>query len=107
MSTDESIDREMEQTLRDYYAARSRELQAPADTWARLERRLERPRRLELVCLETCGNCTNGRSGHNGTVAAAVLVIRCYQRASDLTSSTAHVHDARSDARRPVDGPQG
>ena len=32
MSSNESIDREMEQTLRDYYAARSRELEAPADT---------------------------------------------------------------------------
>ena len=29
MSTDDQIDRGMEQTLRDYFAARSRELEAP------------------------------------------------------------------------------
>ena len=47
MSTDDRFDREMERTLRDYYAARSRELEAPADTWARLERRLDSPRRFD------------------------------------------------------------
>ena len=71
MSTDESIDREMEQTLRDYYAARSRELQAPADTWARLERRLDRPPRLGWFG----GNMWKILTAGAGTVVAAVLVI--------------------------------
>ena len=40
MSTNDPLDREMESTLRDYFAARSRELESPANTWARVERRL-------------------------------------------------------------------
>ncbi len=70
MSSNESIDREMERTLRDYYAARSRELEAPADTWARLERRLDRPRLGWLG-----GNVWKILTAGAGTVAAAVLVI--------------------------------
>ena len=40
MSSNDSLDREMERTLRDYYAEQRRELHAPAYTWARVERRL-------------------------------------------------------------------
>ena len=43
MGSNDSLDHEMERTLRDYFAAESGRLQAPADTWARLERRLGRP----------------------------------------------------------------
>ena len=71
MSTDDQIDREMEHTLRDYFAARSRELEAPADTWARLERRLEPPRRFDWFG----GNMWKILTAGAGTVAAAVLVI--------------------------------
>ncbi len=71
MSSNESIDREMERTLRDYYAARSRELEAPADTWARLERRLDRPRRFDWFG----GNMWKIITAGAGTVAAAVLVV--------------------------------
>ena len=71
MSTDESIDREMEHTLRNYYAARSRELQAPADTWARLERRLDRARRFDWFGGSMWKLLTAGA----GTVVAAVLVV--------------------------------
>ena len=71
MSTDDQIDRGMEQTLRDYFAARSRELEAPADTWARLERRLEPPRRFDWFG----GNMWKIITAGAGTVAAAVLVI--------------------------------
>ena len=62
MSTDDQIDRGMEQTLRDYYAARSRELEAPADTWARLERRLSAAAPIRLVWRKHVEN-TNGRGG--------------------------------------------
>ena len=61
----------MEQTLRDYYAARSRELEAPADTWARLERRLDPPRRFDWFG----GNMWKIITAGAGTVAAAVLVV--------------------------------
>ena len=44
MSTNDPLDREMEYTLRGYFARRSRDLEAPADTWARLERRLVEPK---------------------------------------------------------------
>ena len=71
MSTDDQIDRGMEHTLRDYYAALSRELEAPADTWARLERRLEQPRRFDWFG----GNMWKILTAGAGTVAAAVLVI--------------------------------
>ena len=71
MSSNDPIDREMEQTLRDYYAARSRELEAPANTWARLERRLDRPRRLEWFG----GNMWKILTAGAGTVAAAALVV--------------------------------
>ncbi len=71
MSTDDQIDRGMEHTLRDYFAARSRELEAPADTWARLERRLEPPRRFDWFG----GNMWKILTAGAGTVAAAVLVI--------------------------------
>ena len=71
MSSNDPIDREMEQTLKDYFAARSRELEAPADTWARLERRLEQPRRFDWFG----GNMWKILTAGAGTVAAAVLVI--------------------------------
>ena len=71
MSTDDQIDRGMEQTLRDYFAARSRELEAPADTWARLERRLEPPRRFDWFG----GNMWKIITAGAGTVAAAALVV--------------------------------
>ncbi len=71
MSTNDPIDRGMEHTLRDYYAARSRALEAPADTWARLERRLERPRRLDWFG----GNMWKILTAGAGTVVAAVLII--------------------------------
>ena len=83
MSTDESIDREMEQTLRDYYAARSRELQAPADTWARLERRLDRPRRLDWFG----GNMWKLLTAGAGTVAAAALVVLVFTLVSQPSVS--------------------
>ena len=44
MGSNDSLDHEMERTLRDYFAAESGRLRAPADTWARLERRLGQPR---------------------------------------------------------------
>ena len=44
MGSNDSLDHEMECTLRDYFAAESGRLRAPADTWARLERRLGQPR---------------------------------------------------------------
>ena len=71
MSTNDPIDRGMERTLRDYFAARSRELEAPADTWARLERRLDQPRRFDWFG----GNMWKILTAGAGTVAAAVLVI--------------------------------
>ena len=83
MSTDESIDREMERTLRDYYAARSRELQAPADTWARLERRLDRPRRFDWFASHMWKLLTAGA----GTVAAAALVVLVFTLVSQPSVS--------------------
>ena len=71
MSTNDRFDREMERTLRDYYAARSRELEAPADTWARLERRLDSPRRFDWFG----GNMWKIITAGAGTVAAAALVV--------------------------------
>ncbi len=65
MSTNDPIDRGMERTLRDYFAARSHELEAPADTWARLERRLEPPRRFRLVWRKHVED-SNGRGGNRG-----------------------------------------
>ena len=44
MGSNDSLDHEMERTLRDYFAAESGRLRAPADTWGRLERRLGQPR---------------------------------------------------------------
>ncbi len=44
MGSNDSLDHEMERTLRDYFAAESGRLRAPADTWVRLERRLGQPR---------------------------------------------------------------
>ena len=44
MGSNDSLDHEMEHTLRDYFAAESGRLRAPADTWARLESRLGQPR---------------------------------------------------------------
>ncbi len=71
MSTNDPIDRGMERTLRDYFAARSHELEAPADTWARLERRLEPPRRFDWFG----GNMWKIITAGAGTVAAAALVV--------------------------------
>ncbi len=83
MSTNDSFDREMERTLRDYYAARSRELEAPADTWARLERRLDRPRRFDWFG----GNMWKILTAGAGTVAAAVLVIVAINLAGNPSES--------------------
>ena len=83
MSTDDQIDRGMEHTLRDYFAARSRELEAPADTWARLERRLEPPRRFDWFG----GNMWKIITAGAGTVAAAVLVVLVFNLISQPSAS--------------------
>ena len=83
MSTNDPIDRGMERTLRDYFAARSHELEAPADTWARLERRLERPRRFPWFG----GNMWKIVTASAGTVAAAALVVLVFNLVSQPSAS--------------------
>ena len=84
MSTDDQIDRGMEQhPQRLLRRSLSRELEAPADTWARLERRLDPPRRFDWFG----GNMWKILTAGAGTVAAAVLVIVVINLAGD--SSTA------------------
>ena len=77
MSTNDRLDREMEHTLRGYFASRSRELEAPADTWARLERRLDEPRAGWFG-----SHMWKALTAATGTAVAAVLVIAAVNLAS-------------------------
>ena len=71
MSSNEPIDREMERTLRDYFAEQSQELRAPANTWARIESRLyDEPKSGWFG-----GIMWNRLTVAAGTVAAAALVL--------------------------------
>ncbi len=70
MSSNESFDREMEHTLRGYFSRRSRELEAPADTWARLERRLETRQRRGYGA-----HMWKILTGAVGTAAVAVVLV--------------------------------
>ena len=73
MGSNDSLDHEMERTLRDYFAAESGRLRAPADTWTRLERRLGRSRS------GWSGGGTEGRwrvlTAAAGTAAASAAIV--------------------------------
>ena len=71
MSSNNPDDREMERRLRDYFAAHSRELRAPAYTWARLERRMyDEPKRGRFG-----GNVWRVWAAALGTAATAAVAI--------------------------------
>ena len=70
MSSNDPLDREMEYTLRGYFSRRSRELEAPADTWARLERRLDQPKAGWFA-----SHMWKALTAAAGTLAAAVVMV--------------------------------